>query len=105
MTKLTMLRPRVATADTRRVKPPPKQVDAELGTRDWKAMRLRVKERARGMCEAEGCTRPGFYADHIVERRDGGAVFDMANLQWVCPSHHQRKTVRERMKRAHSQSR
>lgn len=75
-------------------------MDAELGTRDWKAMRLKVKERAKGMCQAKDCVRPGFYADHIVERRDGGAVFDMANLQWLCPSHHQAKTARERAKRA-----
>jgi 5-methylcytosine-specific restriction endonuclease McrA len=99
MARLTMLKPRVATLDTSIAKLPPKVADAELLTRDWKSMRLKVKERANGRCQAKGCTKPGFYADHIIERRDGGAVFDMANLQWLCPSHHQVKTNAERAKR------
>ena len=100
MLRIPTLKPRIPTADLRRVKPPPKQVDAELGTRDWKAMRQKVSDRARGMCQAKGCTKPGRYADHIIERSDGGAVFDMANLQWLCASHHQLKTLQERAKRA-----
>jgi 5-methylcytosine-specific restriction endonuclease McrA len=98
--KIPTLKPRIPTADTRMAPPPPKTADAELGTRDWKAMRLKVRDRAKGVCQAPGCNRPGFYADHIVERRDGGAVFDMANLIWVCSPCHQKKTAIERAKRA-----
>lgn len=99
MAKLRMLQPRVATLDLRRVKPPPKQADAELLTNQWKAMRDRVRSEARGMCQAPGCTKPGRYVDHIKERRDGGAVLDRANLWLLCPSHHQFKTNDERAKR------
>lgn len=40
------------------------------------------------------------YADHIVELKDGGAMFDPANVMLRCPSCHVRKTYRERGKRA-----
>lgn len=100
MLRIPTLKPRIPTADTRMAPPPPKTADAELGSRDWKVMRLKVKERAKGMCQAKGCTKPGCYADHIVERRDGGAVFDMANLEWLCAPHHQIKTAQERARRA-----
>ncbi len=99
MAKLTMLRPRVPTMDIRTAKPPPKTADPELLTRDWKAMRERVIREANGQCQVPGCTRAARYADHIVERKDGGAVFDRANLQAMCPSHHTRKTNVERAKR------
>lgn len=99
MAKLTMLQSRVPTMDTRRVKPPAKTADPELLTRDWKAMRERVRREARGMCQAPGCRRPGRYVDHIVERKDGGAMFDRANLMLVCAPCHQVKTNAERAKR------
>lgn len=94
-----MMQPRVPTMDTRRVKPPAKTADPELLTRDWKAMRERVMREAGGRCQIPGCTRPARYADHIVERKDGGAVFDRANLQAICPHHHGLKTNAERAKR------
>ena len=99
MARLKMLQPRLRGLDNRSVKPPPKQADAELGTRDWKAMRERVFREAGGRCQVPGCTRPGRYVDHIVERRDGGAVFDRANLMLACPPCHQNKTNVERAKR------
>jgi len=98
--RIPTLKPRIPTADTRMAPPPPKTADAELGTRDWKAMRERVIREANGRCQIAGCTRPARYADHIVERRDGGAVFDRANLQAICPHHHTQKTNAERAKRA-----
>lgn len=39
------------------------------------------------------------FADHIVERKDGGAEFDPANGQCLCGSCHSRKTAAERAKR------
>lgn len=99
--RIPLLKPRVPSMDTRRVKPPPKAADAELATRDWKAMRERVIREAGGRCQHPGCGRAErrMYADHIVERRDGGAVFDRANLQCLCPKHHALKTNAERAKR------
>jgi 5-methylcytosine-specific restriction endonuclease McrA len=99
MAKLTMLGNRIPTMDTRRAKPPPKVADPELLTRDWKAMRERVRREAGGRCQMPGCTRPGRYVDHIIERRDGGAVFDRANLRLCCAPCHQVKTNAERAKR------
>ena len=98
---MRMLKPALRTMDTRTCKPTPKTVDAELGTRDWKSMRERVIREAGGKCEHPGCGRaePRMYADHIVERRDGGAVFDRANLQCLCAKHHTLKTNAERAKR------
>ncbi len=101
MAKLAMLQPRVATINTSIAAPPPKQADRELGTHDWKAMRRRVVTEAGGKCQHPGCGKaePRMYVDHIVERSDGGAVFDRANLMCLCASHHTLKTNRERAKR------
>lgn len=35
------------------------------------------------------------HVDHIVGIRDGGAVWDAANLQGLCPACHSAKTVQE----------
>lgn len=100
MAKLRMITSRIAPADTRRIKPAAKTADPELLTPDWRAMRERVCREAGGRCQTPGCGRPGRYADHIVERRDGGAVFDRSNLMWVCAPCHGRKTAAERARRA-----
>ena len=34
--------------------------------------------------------------DHIVPLEDGGAMFDEANLQGLCKSHHSSKTARDK---------
>jgi 5-methylcytosine-specific restriction endonuclease McrA len=39
------------------------------------------------------------FVDHIVERKDGGADYDLRNLQTLCGSHHTEKTLEERRKR------
>lgn len=39
------------------------------------------------------------FADHITERRDGGASFDPMNGQCLCGGHHTLKTAAERAKR------
>lgn len=36
------------------------------------------------------------YADHINERKDGGAKYDVANGQALCARHHALKTNRAR---------
>ena len=97
--RIPTLKPRIPTTDFRRVKPPPKVADPELLTRDWRAMRERVIREAGGRCQIAGFLRPARYADHIVERKDGGAVFDRANLQAICPVHHGLKSAAERAKR------
>lgn len=60
-----------------------------------------VAQRASFRCE-ECFTFTGMagQADHIVPRRDcdliGIQVFDVSNLQWLCPSCHSAKSNRER---------
>jgi len=94
---------RIATIDTRRVKPPPKTADLELQTqahRDWRALVIR---RAGGACQ--GTTHEGertghrLIADHVVERRDGGATLDPANGQALCWRCHGLKTAAARAAR------
>ena len=85
---------RVATRDTRAVKPPPKTRASIYGTLEYKAWRAEIMRRSRGRCEDPGCAAPygtgRLFADHVVELRDGGAPFD--------PSH-TRKTAAERARR------
>lgn len=101
MPRLTCLRPRVAVLDTRSAKLPAKTADAELLTAEHRAWRVAVIARAGGRCEWPGCDRAEqrMFADHIVERQDGGAPLDPANGQCLCGKHHSIKTVRERAKR------
>ncbi|GAA0262735.1 hypothetical protein LNAOJCKE_5197 [Methylorubrum aminovorans] len=105
MARLTTLAPRLGTLDTRTARPAPKQADPELLTPEHKAWRQEVLKRAGWKCQAPGCAVHGrrggvrLYADHIVERRDGGDPLDPKNGQALCPSHHQKKTAAERARR------
>lgn len=97
-----MIKPRIATIDTRSVKPPPKQADPFYHSAEYQRWRDIVIGRAGGMCQWPGCRRKErrMFADHIVEVKDGGARYDPANGQCLCGSHHTKKTNEERAKRA-----
>ena len=105
MARLATLSPRLGTLDTRTARPAPKVADPELLTPEHKAWRQEVLKRAGWKCQAPGCTAHGrrggvrLYADHIVERRDGGAPLDPANGQALCAKHHSEKTARARAAR------
>lgn len=105
MARIRCAPPRIATADTRRVLPPPKRADAELLTPEHRAWREAVLQRAGHRCQdpQHDPQRPRsgvrLYADHIVERRDGGALTDLANGVARCASCHGRKTAAERARR------
>jgi hypothetical protein len=97
---------KLRTVDTRTCKPPPKAADPQLLTPEHKAWALAVKRRAGWRCEViengVRCAHAAphrMFADHIVERRDGGALLDPKNGRCVCGSHHTRKTLAERAKR------
>lgn len=98
---------RLATRDTRAVKPPPKRADAELLTPEHKAWRKEVLLRAGYRCQAvdagRRCAKAApdhrLFADHIVERRDGGDALDHGNGQCLCGAHHTLKTIRARAER------
>ncbi|WP_154071668.1 HNH endonuclease [Bradyrhizobium lablabi] len=96
-----MSRPRLGTADTRRIRPPPKQAADHYSTPEHRAWRTAVVERAGGQCQWPGCGRSGvrLFADHIVEIKDGGSALDLANGQALCGGHHTAKTMRARARR------
>lgn len=65
-------------------------------TAQWKYIRRLVLQRDGYICQEEG-TEPhwGDQVDHILPVDEGGAPFDMKNLQTLCQIHHSRKTHRE----------
>jgi hypothetical protein len=106
MAKLKTLGPSVRTMDTRTVKPLPKRADPELLTPEHRAWRAEVLRRAGYRCEqiergkrCEVREPARLFADHVVERRDGGAPLDPANGRCLCGSHHTRKTAAARAAR------
>ena len=80
---------------------PTKVADPFYSSTAYRAWRKLVIERAGGACQSPGCgKREGrMFADHIVERRDGGSDLDPANGQALCAHHHQLKTCAERARR------
>ena len=53
------------------------------------AVRQQVIARAKGMCEAKDCSKPGADIDHIR-----GNSCDLRNLQYLCKECHAKKTER-----------
>ncbi len=104
MSKLKVMRVGLRTMDTRTVKPPPKRADTELLTADHRQWRETVLQRAGYRCQwveqGRRCDRAApqhrMFADHIVERRDGGAPLDPQNGQCLCGRHHTLKTTATR---------
>ena len=100
MGRVRMLGGRLSTVDLRRVKPVEKQRESLYSTPEFLAWRELIVERAGRRCEAvdhgQRCRKAEPYnrmfADHIIEVRDGGALFDPANGQCLCGSHHTLKT-------------
>lgn len=82
------------------VKRSAKKADPHYKTKAHIKWRAAVLEAATFQCEARNaqgkrCQKAAphrLFADHIVERSDGGAPFDPANGQCLCGSHHTRKT-------------
>lgn len=101
-----MLSPTIRKMDSRTVRLPPKTADAELLTKEHQAWRAHVLRLAGHRCQAieqgKRCTVAApsrLFADHIVERRDGGAPLDVLNGQCLCGKHHTKKTAAARAKR------
>lgn len=103
MGRLGTLAPRLRVLDARAARPPVKTADRELLTAAHRAWRLAVLQRAHWRCQVCGAQggRGGvrLYADHVVERQDGGAALDVTNGCALCAGCHSRKSVRERAKR------
>lgn len=67
----------------------------------WQRLRERIRRRdcVCVICAASGITTPGDDVDHIVPIRDGGAVWDERNLQFLCKNCHRKKTAAEESQR------
>lgn len=101
-----MLRPTIRQADLRTALPRLKTADPGLLTPEHRAWRAQVLARAGYRCEAVDAGRrcavaapARLFADHIVERKDGGAALDVGNGQCLCGHHHSLKTVAARARR------
>jgi len=99
---------RKVTPSTRfHVRLPGKTVSPELLTADHRAWRQAVLKRAGYRCEViengMRCNRRApaskLIADHVKERRDGGALLDLRNGMCVCMPHHIAKTRQVRAQR------
>jgi 5-methylcytosine-specific restriction protein A len=107
MARVPMLGLRVAAADTRRVRAPAKVARQIYSSPEFRVWREAVIARAGRRCEAntdgQRCTkaepRHRMFADHKDEVRDGGALYDVANGQCLCGSHHSAKTAKARAAR------
>jgi hypothetical protein len=98
-----MLKPALRTLDTRTAKPSPKRADPELLTPEHRAWRAEVLRRAGYRCEwiEDGRRCPvaapkRLIADHVRERKDGGAPLDSLNGQCLCTRHNTLKGLRAR---------
>lgn len=93
--------PRLATLDTRRVKPRSARAPQDhLGSQQHRRWAQAVLARAGGRCQWPGCEKPARYADHIKERRDAPELaLSLDNGQALCPEHHSRNTLAERARR------
>lgn len=100
--RLTTLKPRIATLDTRRVR----TLDATPGATPRQRGRKGMTRRARWLslhplcahCEQANRVTLAEEVDHIVPLIEGGAD-DEANLQSLCVSCHKAKTAREASRR------
>jgi 5-methylcytosine-specific restriction protein A len=93
--------------DTRVVKPEAKKAEPFYLTPEYRAWRAIVIKRAGGRCEevehGQRCRKAEpkhrMFADHVTERRDGGASYDPANGRCLCGRHHSLKTAAARAAR------
>ncbi len=103
MARVKCLPGRLGIAKTRVSSPVVKLTDPHYGTQAHKRWAAQVIQRAGGRCQWPGCGKAQpkhrMFADHIVERQDGGAELDLANGQALCSRHHSLKTAAERVKR------
>jgi 5-methylcytosine-specific restriction endonuclease McrA len=99
MGRLTELPRRLGTLSTASVGAGPKSADAFYHSPEWRGLIKDIIAKRGRRCELCGRVGCRVYGDHRVELQDGGAPFDPANVQLLCGSCHQRKTIATRAKR------
>ena len=85
-----------------KVKAAPKVAEGFYSSTEWRGLVADIKRERGNRCERAGCPTPThrIIADHIVERKDGGADLDASNVELLCFTHHQQKTAAARAARA-----
>jgi 5-methylcytosine-specific restriction enzyme A len=108
MPKLRSLPSLVTVRDTSTTPLAPKAKDHVYTTPQFRQWRAMVVARAGGRCEyhdhhGHRCSKAWpehrMYADHVVEIKDGGLLFDINNGQCLCAHHHEVKTIEARRRR------
>lgn len=92
------LSPRYAALPPK-VKVAPKVADPFYLSVEWRRLVARLKRERGARCERCGSDHR-LIGDHVVERRDGGAELDPANVELLCQACHNRKTAAARARRA-----
>ena len=67
---------------------------ARINNSRWERVRRKVLDRDGWRCRECGAAGQ-LEVDHVTPLDRGGAVYDTANLQSLCPTHHIAKTARE----------
>lgn len=96
---LKMMRSRLAPALTSRVAYPEKRAEAFYLSPAYKAWATAVKTRDGFKCQDVGPHSGALVADHVEERRDGGAEYDVSNGLTRCMACSNRKTSAARARR------
>lgn len=97
--------PRIATRDTRAVKPPPKTADPFYLSPAWRSLMAAIITQRGRRCQQCGRTHDNrgrairVFGDHVIELRDGGEPLAPANVRLLCGSCHTSKTMAERARR------
>jgi hypothetical protein len=86
-----------------KVKALPKVADPFYLSPEWRTLVRDIKRERGAFCCICGSGKR-IVGDHRVELKDGGARLDPANVDLLCHGCHQRKTARERARRAVGQS-
>jgi 5-methylcytosine-specific restriction protein A len=99
--RLQQLPSRIASLPGR-VKALPKVAERFYLSPEWRALLARLKRERGNWCAVCGAGGKGvrIIGDHIIERKDGGAELDPANVRLLCLPCHNRKTAAEKAKRA-----
>jgi len=103
--RLRAIGKRIRPLDSRPFTPPDKSADSYYRTPHHKEWARAVIRAAGGLCQgaAHDPVKPRnarrLFADHIIERADGGALLSLANGQALCGSCHSRKTMQRRAAR------
>lgn len=98
VSRLRSIPSRLAAAPAR-LKQAPKAAEGFYQSKAWRSLVASIKRERGNWCERCG-SNERVIADHIVERKDGGADLDRSNIELLCHRHHAAKTAKARAKRA-----